>query len=338
MSIRYGIIALPHSVAEAVGDAQLAEQCGFDWVGVVDSQSVYRELYVTLAACAAATSRVHVGPTVTNPITRHPAVAASAIASVADVAGGRAFFGLSSGDSAILNLGERPARLAELREYVGTIRDLLGNGRASHRGKNLNMSWSGHDVPIHIAAEGPKTLELAGEIADGVIVNPGLQAELVEDVLGSIRRGAERAGRDPDAIDVRMLVRVNVCDDIEEGIRAIRMELASNAHHVFRFTQEGKRLPDQLVDAVRRVQAAYAPAEHEHIGGANATVVEREPELLEYLAERFAVVGPPEVCAARLRGVAEAGITSFLFTGFVADRPALIRAIGEQVMPLLADF
>jgi alkanesulfonate monooxygenase SsuD/methylene tetrahydromethanopterin reductase-like flavin-dependent oxidoreductase (luciferase family) len=214
------------------------------------------------------------------------------------------------------------------------LRDLLSTGKASYHGCTLSMSWKPQGrIPIWIAAEGPKTLELAGEVADGVIVNPGLLPELVGDSLQSIAADAERAGRDMSSIQVQITVRVNICDDAAAGIQSIMMELASSAHHVFRFTTEGKRVPEELLDAVKRVQEGYVPAEHERIGGADAGIVEREPELLQYLADRFAAVGPPEACADKLTTVANAGISNFLFTGFVADRPALMHALGEQVVP-----
>lgn len=335
MSVRFGLVELPGSVARAVEAARLAEQSGFDWFGVADSQSVYRELYVTLAMCAHATSRLHLGPTVTNPITRHPAVAASAMVSLEDIAPGRTFFGMSSGDSAILNVGERPARRADVREYFQTLRSLWETGKAVHRGNPINASWSGRPVPLYLAAEGPKTLELAGEVADGVIINAGLQPEFTTEAIARIRQGAHRVGRDHRKIDVWTLVRVNVCDDVDAGIDAIKMELASNAHHAFRFTHESKQIPDHLTDAVRRVQRAYEPAEHDYIGGANAKIIEQEPELLQYMAERFAVVGSPQACAAKLRRVVDSGVTNLLFTGYVEDRPNLIRVLGEEVLPRL---
>jgi 5,10-methylenetetrahydromethanopterin reductase len=62
---------------------------------------------------------------------------------------------MGSGDSAVLNLGERPARLAEMREYLGAMRQLLTDGRGSYRGKEPNMSWPGHEIPLYMAAEGP---------------------------------------------------------------------------------------------------------------------------------------------------------------------------------------
>jgi alkanesulfonate monooxygenase SsuD/methylene tetrahydromethanopterin reductase-like flavin-dependent oxidoreductase (luciferase family) len=132
------------------------------------------------------------------------------------------------------------------------------------------------------------------------------------------------------------MVRANVTDDVAAGIDEIRMELASNAHHVFRFTLEGKHVPGELADAIRRVQKGYQPAAHEALGPSpNARLLDAEPALRAYLADRFAVVGPPAACAEKLRAVMDAGITGFLVTGFVAERTRLIHALGERVLPRL---
>jgi 5,10-methylenetetrahydromethanopterin reductase len=333
---RLGLLCLPRSVASAVADARLAEDVGFTMVGMADSQSVFREMYATMALCAQATRRVLIGPTVTNPITRHPAVAASGIATIDEIAPGRAFFGIGSGDSAILNLAERPATLADLRAYVGAVRALHTAREAEWRGRAVRLTWAPRAVPIYLSAEGPRTLELAGEVADGVIVNVGLEPALVRDAVAHVHAGARRAGRDPAAVDLWTMVRANVTDDVAAGIDEIRMELASNAHHVFRFTLEGKHVPDELADAIRRVQKGYQPAAHEALGASpNARLLEAEPALRGYLADRFAAVGPPAACAQKLRPVLEAGITGFLVTGFVAERTRLIRSLGEEVLPRL---
>jgi 5,10-methylenetetrahydromethanopterin reductase len=333
---RLGLLCLPRSVTTAVADARLAEDVGFSLVGVADSQSVFRELYTTMALCAQATRRVRIGPSVTNPVTRHPAVAASGIATVDEIAPGRAFFGIGSGDSAILNLAERPATLDGMRTYIEAMRGLLVSGEATWQGRSAQLTWAKRGIPIYLSAEGPRTLELAGEIADGVIVNVGLEPSLVRDAVGHVHAGARRAGRDPAALDLWTLVRANVTDDITAGIDEIKMELASNAHHVFRFTLEGKHVPGPLADAIRRVQQGYQPAAHEALGPSpNAKLIDAEPVLRAYLAERFAAVGPSPVVAERLRAVVEAGISGLLITGFVAERARLIRALGEQVLPLL---
>ena len=108
MKARFGIIEVPRSIASAVENAKLAEKSGFDWFGVADSQSLFRELFVTLAMVGQATERMMIGPSVTNPLTRHPAVMASAAASVQELSGGRAMLGIGTGDSALYNLNERP--------------------------------------------------------------------------------------------------------------------------------------------------------------------------------------------------------------------------------------
>jgi len=323
-------------VASAVADACLAESVGFSLVGVADSQSVFRELYATMALCAQATRRVLIGPSVTNPVTRHPAVAASGIATVDEIAPGRTFFGIGSGDSAILNLAERPATLADMRAYIAAVRALHTRRETEWRGRTARLTWAPRAVPIYLSAEGPRTLELAGEIADGVIVNVGLEPSLVRDAVAHVHAGARRAGRDPAAVDLWCMVRANVTDDVAAGIDEIRMELASNAHHVFRFTLEGKHVPGELADAIRRVQKGYQPAAHEALGPSpNARLLDAEPALRAYLADRFAVVGPPAACAEKLRAVMDAGITGFLVTGFVAERTRLIHALGERVLPRL---
>jgi 5,10-methylenetetrahydromethanopterin reductase len=323
-------------VGSAVADACLAESVGFSLVGVADSQSVFRELYTTMALCAQATRRVLIGPSVTNPVTRHPAVAASGIATVDEIAPGRTFFGIGSGDSAILNLAERPATLADMRAYIAAVRALHTRRETEWRGRTARLTWASRAVPIYLSAEGPRTLELAGEIADGVIVNVGLEPSLVRDAVADVHAGARRAGRDPAAVDLWCMVRANVTDDVAAGIDEIRMELASNAHHVFRFTLEGKHVPGELADAIRRVQKGYQPAAHEALGPSpNAQLLDAEPALRAYLADRFAVVGPPAACAEKLRAVMDAGITGFLVTGFVAERTRLIHALGERVLPRL---
>jgi 5,10-methylenetetrahydromethanopterin reductase len=331
---RFGILCLPRTVQSAVADARLAEDVGFTMVGVADSQSVYRELYTVMGLCAQATRRVLIGPAVTNPITRHPAVWTSGVATLDEIAPGRTFFGLGSGDSAILNLGERPVTLAGLRAAIDATRALLTKRETEWQGKRIRLNWAERPVPIYIAAEGPKTLELGGELCDGVIINLGLQPDLVRDAIARVHAGARRAGRDPAAIDLWTLCRINITDDVPAGVNEIKMELASSAHHVFRFTLEGKHVPPDLEDAIRRVQKSYQPAVHEHLGhSANAALLDSDPVLVRYLADRFAAVGPPEACAAKLRAVVDAGITGILFTGFVPDRSRLIRTLGERVLP-----
>src|SRR5256885_11869922 len=120
-AVRFGIVLLPESLAGFGGLCREVEESGFDWLGVADSQSGFRELYVTLTLAALNTSRVRLGPLVTNPLTRHLVVTASAIASVHEVAGGRAVLGIGSGGSAISTIGAPPATVAGLENSLLTL-------------------------------------------------------------------------------------------------------------------------------------------------------------------------------------------------------------------------
>ena len=337
MQARFGIIEIPRSIASAVDNARLAEEVGFDWVGVADSQSLFRELFVTLGAVGQATERVMVGPSVTNPLTRHPAVMASAIASVDELSNGRAMLGIATGDSAIYNLNERPRGLKGLKEYILALRALLVGEHAEFAGKDIHTKWVGSQsdspVPIYIAAEGPKTLELAGEVADGVICGLGIAPDVVALQLEHLEIGAKRAGKTLDDLDVWALARVNVGANKARLVSEIRMELASTAHHAFRFTLDGKRVPPHLVDAIRAVQQGYKPAHHEDLGESPNAALLQDGELLDYMSERFAVVGTADECVDRIQAIRSSGFHQLLFTGFVDDRPGLIRPLGRDVFP-----
>ena len=131
---RFGIVLLPESLAGWGALCREAEDSGFDLLGVADSQSVFREMYVALTLAALNTSRVRLGPLVTNPLTRHLVVTASAVSSVDELSGGRAILGLGSGDSAIYTIGAPPATLAGLEDAVVTLGRLTG-GEPIERGR-----------------------------------------------------------------------------------------------------------------------------------------------------------------------------------------------------------
>ena len=337
MQARFGLIEISRSIVSSIDNARLAEEVGFDWVGIADSQSLFRELFVTLTAVGQATDRIMIGPSVTNPLTRHPAVMASAIASVHELSGGRAMLGIATGDSAIYNINERPRGLQGLREYIVAVRDLLRGQSTTYAGREIHTKWVGAQaddpVPIYIAAEGPKTLELAGEIADGVICGMGLSPDVVRLSLDHLTIGAKRAGKTLDDFDIWALARVNIGDDHDALVDEIRMELASMAHHAFRFTLDGKLVPPHLVDAIRKVQQGYQPAHHEDLGESPNAGLMQDPELLDYMTERFAVVGTADACVARIQAIRASGFHQLLFTGFVDERAALIKALGQSVFP-----
>jgi 5,10-methylenetetrahydromethanopterin reductase len=331
MRAGFGVTLLPNAIDEFLSWCRTTEESGFDTIGVGDSQSLYREVFITAALCAGVTERVKFGPRVINPMTRHPAVAASGAATLAEIAPGRAVLGIGSGDSAVHNAGVRPARMAEMREYTNAVRGMLATGEAVYQGETTKLTWGPADVPVYVAASGPKTLELAGEIADGVIIQTGLLPEVIEDSLACIRRGAERAGRDYDKIDKTWFPWVKVAGSREEAIHAIRHSLASGAKHLGRFTTEGKHIPTQFLDKIREAKKTYRFEQHQIPDSDNARMIE-ELGLVDYLADRFAIVGTVEDCVRKIESAAEAGARHFWMSCHFPDKERFMREWGETVI------
>ncbi len=336
--MKFGVTMFPNNLEDVASGARLAEEMGFDYVGIADSQSLARELYVTLGVVAAATERVMIGPTVSNPLTRHPAVAASAIASINELSRGRAFLGLGSGDSAVLNLGLRPARLAELHHYIQSVREMLAGETSEFRGDRAHVRWSNTTIPVAMSAEGPRTLAMAGSIADVAIIHTGLTPEVLQDTLARIREGERSAGRAPGATGVWAFAKCNIADDRDEAVDEIKMALAASGHHAFRFTLEGKNVPEEYREAVSILHHEYEAAEHEQVGQTRNAALTDELGLTEYFADRFAIVGTPEECRAKTRAIFDAGVDVLLITAIDPSPETIIRRYGEEVIAPLRNL
>ena len=330
--MKFGVTMFPNNLGDVASGARLAEEMGFDYVGIADSQSLARELYVTLGVVAAATQRVMLGPTVSNPLTRHPAITASAIASVNELSKGRAFLGIGTGDSAVLNLGLRPARLAELHHYIQSVREMLAGDTAEYRGDRAHVRWSDNAIPIAMSAEGPRTLALAGSVADAAIIHTGLTPEVLQDTVSRIREGERSAGRKHGSAGVWAFAKCNIADDRDEAIEEIKMALAASGHHAFRFTLEGKNVPEEYREAVSVLHREYEAAEHEQVGETRNAKLTDELGLTDYFAERFAVVGTPEECRAKVRDIFEAGVDVLLITAIGPSPQTIVRRFGEEVI------
>jgi 5,10-methylenetetrahydromethanopterin reductase len=195
----FGFSVTPGSPIGVGAEMAEAEALGYDRLGIWDSPALFREPWVTLASVARDTKRIRLGTWVTNPVSRHPLVTASAMATLEDLAPGRTYLGIGAGGTGVWHLGAREATLDTLRAHIGAIRGLLGAGRAMYGGAEARMEWGrGLHVPIIMSAHGPRSLRLAGEVADGVVVGLGITPEVVRGSLALIAEGAERAGRSLD--------------------------------------------------------------------------------------------------------------------------------------------
>ncbi|MEF8778577.1 MAG: LLM class flavin-dependent oxidoreductase [Natronomonas sp.] len=337
--MKFGIFVPPETPGSLEKHARMAEEEGFEIIGLGDSQSIWRDVYASLATVARATDDVRIGPTVTNPVTRHPAVTASAICTIEELSDGRAILGMGSGDSSVQTLGERPARLADLEEHVSVQQTLCRGQPAEYDDATVKIEWIEDaeptpEIPVFLGAEGPKTLELAGRVADGVFIGTGLFPELIEESSDRVAAGANAAGRDPDEIETWVLAKANVRETTAKAVDEIKMALAASANHAFRFSLDGKRVPEEYRDPIRQLQEEYVSHEHEELGETRNKELVEELGLTEYLNDRFAVAGTPEDCRKKLERIDSVpGIDGVLLTAYTDDRARFISQFGNEVLP-----
>jgi 5,10-methylenetetrahydromethanopterin reductase len=290
------------AVPETMELARLAERNGFESVWVGETRFL-RDAIVPAAAIACATQRIQVATGVVNVFTRGPVLTAITFATLDELSGGRAILGIGTGSPLVLApqgiAFDRP--VTRLREYVQVARALLAGERVDYKGRTIGVTGARLDfcplrrsIPVYLGVTGPKALALAGEIADGMLLNAFLPAAYVPRALGRIAEGARRAGRDPREVDVGQALFVSVDQASEVAKARLRPFIAL---YLTRFPHIAKEsgLPEERWN---RIQAAVAA------GGLERGAEEVGNDLVDALV----VAGTPEECRARINEYREAGV------------------------------
>jgi 5,10-methylenetetrahydromethanopterin reductase len=331
--LRVGSVVFAEKFDEFVNWLHTAEEVGLDVIGLGDSQNLWGDLYVSLTVAAMHTSTARLGPMVTNPLTRHPAVAAGAMASLQQVSDGRMFFGIGTGDSATSNLGRRPATVAYFEAYCRAVQGLGAGEEVEWDGRPIRMSWPAGSAPLWLAAEGPRTLHLAGQIADGVIIGCGLTDDVVRDCQARIRAGAESVGRNYDDIELWWYAKPYLAATEEEGWAALRWTVAGSAMHTFRYSADQKFVPRELLGPIEQLHREFAHHTHGKVlkGEFNSALIERLG-LTEFLGRRFTLAGPPQRIAERIEHLMSLGATNLIVAQLVPDRAGFLREFDRLVI------
>jgi 5,10-methylenetetrahydromethanopterin reductase len=331
--LRFGFGHVPsEEVTRHVELVRLAEELGYDYAWIPD-QTFFRDPYVVLAALALSTSRIALGVGVTNPFTRHPAMNARAIATIADMAPGRVAFGIGAGNvrELVAPLGlQSTATASRLRETAELAHHLLAGGEVSYEGEHYRMvgerlQFQPGRVPVYVAGRGPRVLEVAGEVGDGVLIGGLCNARGISYALDRVRAGADRRGRDLADLDVGSWVTCHVTDDREGTIERLRPSIA----HIV------GGAPDSVLEAIGlpREQVAAIKAAYRVGGGAHAA-----EHVDEGCVDALAIVGDAGTVAARIRELERAGVTQFIQLmpgGTVEQHAAALRRFAADVMPAL---
>jgi 5,10-methylenetetrahydromethanopterin reductase len=286
------------SVTAFAADVRRTEDLGWDAAWVPDSQLRRRDTYVMLAAAAEATERIVLGTLLANPVNRHPTVTASSIATIDELAPGRTVLGWGVGDTAVRLAGLRPARIAELEASTRLMRALL-DGEAVDVGAAQPARLPHHrPVPIWIAAGGPRTLRMAGGVADGVFIRVGTHPANIARSIAAIREGAAAAGRDPSAVGLGAIFHTVLLDDRPRALLMGKsMAAGYYEYSPMLFDAPGLPWPGPDPEKLKHEQNVWPDFHHAADLEASGRVVDFLPQAA---ADAFSLHGGPSDVVAQL--------------------------------------
>lgn len=324
---RLGIV-LYHGIdngAELAHYGRFAEEAGFESLWVTE-RYFHEETFSLLGFLAAATQRLKLGVGVVNPYTRHPALVAMASATLDRLSGGRFLLGLGRSEKSVvqdkLGIPYGTAR-AVLEEAAVTIRRLLAGERVTTASRHFRLNGVRlailpvqPQLPIYLAAIGPKGLQLAGAVADGVLLNAYVPPAYVRYAVAEVRQAATAAGRDAGALDIACMLVVRLTDDPASLRPTLKQRLV-------------RLLDEPHVGEILLEKGGFDPG---LLGPLRATIRQEGEQaatrfISDDMVEAFYVVGPAAHCRERIAAYRQAGVTLPLLLPRLEDFRRVVVAL-----------
>jgi 5,10-methylenetetrahydromethanopterin reductase len=303
--------------AEIVAAGKLADARGFDTLWLSDSDLPISEIHTLLGALAASTERIQLGAAVTYPLTRHPVAAISALATISALSGSRAAIAIRIGDTASRAMNNDIAKIIALEETVARCRALLA-GEEAVCGESCTAELAAPELPIYIAASGPKMMHLAGRIADGVILMNGVTPELIGAAIILLRRGEAEQGRKPGS------TRVAVWAACHTTYQAVKCSIART------LLRDIPGPVDELTRAVADdIRGAYK------LGQDQRADIELSRLIPDELVPRFAFSGSPKAIKEQIDALRGLGVDEVILAIPPEDQFASREDVIRDLMPLL---
>ncbi|GGQ18780.1 LLM class F420-dependent oxidoreductase [Streptomyces griseomycini] len=309
-----------------------AERNGFTHGWTFDSTVLWQEPFVIYSQILAGTTKLKVGPMVTNPGTRAWEVTASTFATLNDMFGNRTVCGIGRGDSAMRVAGRRPNTLARLGEAIDVIRDLAEGRETEVGGQPLRIPWvRDGKLPVWMAAYGPKALALAGRKADGFILQLA-DPYLTEWMVKAVRAAAVEAGRDPASVTVCVAAPAYVGDDLAHAREQCRWFGGMVGNHVAdlvaRYGEHSDLVPEALTSYIKE-RHGYDYSHHGRAGNPSTDFVPDE------IVDRFCLLGPAGAHIEKLQALRELGVDQFAVYDMHDAQETTIDAYGAEIIPAL---
>jgi probable F420-dependent oxidoreductase len=303
-----------------------AEGGGFEYGWIFDSHILWKEPYPLLTLMAANTRSLRLGTCVTNPAVRDITVTASLFATLNLVSHGRMELGIGRGDSSRRVLGKKPVTWSQLEIAVKTFRALTAGQEIEYEGQPTAIRWASGSPRVWIAGYGPKVLEMAGRVADGVILQFA-DPDLISWCTGFVRAGARQAGRDFSKIEIMAAAPAWVSGDVKLAREHVRWFPALVSNHVVdligRYRVED--LPASLTAYVR-AREGYDYLQHCEVHSDNKSFVTDD------VVDRFCLLGPAQAQIEKLQTLSAAGVTQFNLYLMSGSEEEQLSAFQNDVM------
>ncbi|HVB76946.1 MAG TPA: LLM class flavin-dependent oxidoreductase [Candidatus Nitrosotalea sp.] len=324
--MKLGLHLIPDSWESFKRRARAADEAGFDSLWVAESSLTVQDVYVALTVAAGCTERVRLGPGCTNVVLRHEAMVAAALGSIDELAPGRVFCAIGSGDTPIRALGRSPSKVDEMRVAVEHIRELTAGREVEYAGRGVSLTWAKRQMPVYVTAEGPRTLQMAAEVADGILNSSGTSAEVRGWLEEQVGEGCRRAGRAREDVELWLSSMLSLGSERGQAREAIRPRVANRARHNMmaapQLVPAGEREAGQRLIDNFDVNAWYDP---KHAGLVN-----------DYMVDRFAIAGTVEDVVASLGELERAGVQGLMLDFPMQSFDATLEIFAQRVMPELS--
>ena len=320
--------------------ARMAEESGFDGIGIVDTQNLAADPYSELCLAAHATKHLKLRTSVTNPVTRHPAVTASAIATVQAESGGRAILGIGRGDSAVSKIGERAPASKDFARYISQVQGFLrGDEVTLDNGYRSRNEWIARanlpKVPVDVAATGPRVIEVGATLAESVsFCSWRRSSDRLGWAVDHARQARKQAGLDPATLKLGAFLNVVVDPDLAHARALARGTVGTIAHFsgMSRDSTQGMRPEDRAV--AQKIGETYDMSRHARGDAGHAQFLD------DAFVDRFAIAGPPAHCLQRFEAILKLGLDHLIIVGPGADVGPTdqMQALGlftREVLPVL---
>jgi 5,10-methylenetetrahydromethanopterin reductase len=315
--------------------AAAVEGDGWDGLLFTDTQNLSMDVFASLYLAASITSRLKVGTAVTNLVSRHPAVVASAFATLHHVSKGRAHLGVGRGDTALELVGVKPPTTRQFEVQLEHLQSYLRGDSVDIDGLESRISWlpleGESKVPVDVFGSGPRVIDVGARLGDRITVATGAEPARVEWAVQTARQARVAAGLDPEALDIGALVVVGVGTDEKALDELVRGNASISAHFQRNITSSLSRSDAAVVEEVTSHYDTY------HHGLEHAAQAEALPE--DFL-RRFCVIGSPDKCTERLCQLVDLGLSHLVIVGGSRDIDVGVRErsdylVAKEVLPAL---